>query len=249
MKADPNAQLKLLDLQGVDAEVDQLRHRLGNLPQEAEIKELTRSRGVTLGKLRDQQIVVDDLVAAQEKADADVEQVKARRQRDQQRIDSGAIANPKDIERMQHEMETLERRISVLEDEELEVMEQLEEAQDQLRRLQEEMHATDERLAELTEARDVQAGEVKAELALVETRRSPIAGELPDDLLALYEKLRAGKGGVGAAALRARQCGGCMLTLDPSELARIKALGDDEVVRCEECQRILVRTSESGLGA
>lgn len=249
MKADLNAQLKLLDLQGVDSEVDQLRHRLGNLPQEAEIKELTRSRGATLGKLRDQQIVVDDLAAAQEKADADVEQVKARRQRDQQRIDSGAIANPKDIERMQHEMETLERRISVLEDEELEVMEQLEEAQEVLRRLQEEMHATDERLAELTEARDVQAGEVKAELALVETRRSPIVDELPDDLLALYEKLRASKGGVGAAALRARQCGGCMLTLDPSELARIKGLGDDEVVRCEECQRILVRTSESGLGA
>nr|WP_246304318.1 C4-type zinc ribbon domain-containing protein [Nocardioides thalensis] len=226
-----------------------MRHRLGNLPQEAEIKELTRSRGVTLGKLRDQQIVVDDLAAAQEKADADVEQVKARRQRDQQRIDSGAIANPKDIERMQHEMETLERRISVLEDEELEVMEQLEEAQGLLRRLQEEMHATDERLAELTGARDVQAGEVKAELALVETRRAPIVAELPDDLLALYEKLRASKGGVGAAALRARQCGGCMLTLDPSEIARIKGLGDDEVVRCEECQRILVRTSESGLGA
>lgn len=249
MKADPTAQLRLLDLQGVDSEVDQLRHRLRNLPQEAEIKELTRSRGVTLGKLRDQQIVVDDLAAAQEKADADVEQVKARRRRDQERIDSGAIANPKDIERMQHEMATLERRISVLEDEELEVMEQLDEAQGLLRRLQEEMHATDERLAELTDARDVQAGEVKAELALVETRRSPIVAEVPDDLLALYEKLRASKGGVGAAALRARQCGGCMLTLDPSELARIKGLGDDEVVRCEECQRILVRTSESGLGA
>lgn len=247
MKADPNAQLKLLDLQGVDAEVDQLRHRLAHLPQEAEIKELTRSRGVTLGKLRDQQIVVDDLAAAQEKADADVEQVKARRERDRQRIDSGAISNPKDIERMQHEMETLERRIAVLEDEELEVMEQLEEAQGLLRRLQEEMHATDERLAELTEARDVLAGEVKAELALVETRRSPIVAELPDDLLALYEKLRTAKGGVGAAALRARQCGGCMLTLDPSELQRIRGLGDDEVVRCEECQRILVRTSESGL--
>ena len=201
-----------------------------SLNVEAEIKELTRARGATLGKLRDQQIVVDDLRTAQEKADADVEQVKARRQRDQQRIDSGAIGNPKDIERMQHEMETLERRISVLEDEELEIMEQLEEAQGLLRRLQEEMHATDERLAELTAARDVLAGEVKAELAVVETRRSPLVAELPDDLLALYEKLRAAKGGVGAAALRARQCGGCMLTLDPSEL-----------------QRILVRTSESGL--
>ncbi len=248
MKADPNAQLKLLDLQAVDAEVDQLRHRLARLPQEAEIVELTRSRGRTLGQLRDQQIVVDDLTTAQEKADADVEQVKARRKRDQDRMDAGQISNPKDLERMQHEMETLERRISVLEDEELEVMEQLEEAQAQLRRLQEEMHGTEERLAALTEARDQQAGEVTAELTVVATRRDPLVAELPADLLALYEKLRTAKGGIGAAALRARQCGGCMISLDPSELARIKTLATDEVVRCEECQRILVRTTESGLG-
>jgi uncharacterized protein len=248
VKADPNAQLKLLDLQAVDAEVGQLRHRLGHLPQDVEIAELTRARGRTLGELRDQQIVVDDLVTAQEKADADVEQVKARRARDQHKMDSGAVSNPKDLERMQHEMETLQRRISVLEDEELEVMEQLEEAQVTLRRLQEEMHATDERLAELNGAREGLAGEIKAELAIVETRRDPLVADVPDDLLALYEKLRAAKGGIGAAALRARQCGGCMISLDPSELARIKTLADDEVLRCEECQRILVRTSESGLG-
>ncbi len=247
MKADPIAQAKLLDLQAVDAQVDQLRHRLAHLPQAAEIADLTRSRGATLGRLRDQQIVVDDLAVAQAKADADVEQVKARRKRDRDRMDAGQISNPKDLERMQHELETLERRITVLEDEELEVMEQVEEAQHLLRRLQEEMHATDERLAALTAARDEQAGEIEAELATVAAGREPLLAEVPADLLALYEKLRAAKGGVGAAELRARQCGGCMLSLDPSELARIKVLGEDEVVRCEECQRILVRTSESGL--
>jgi predicted nucleic acid-binding Zn-ribbon protein len=71
--------------------------------------------------------------------------------------------------------------------------------------------------------------------------------ELPDDLMALYTKLRDQKGGVGAAALRRRECGGCRLTLNPSDLATIAAAPTDEVVRCEECSRILVRTGESGL--
>lgn len=246
MKADPNAQLKLLDLQAVDSEVDQLRHRLGHLAEEAVIKELTGERARVVGQLRDQQIVVDDLAGAQQKADADVEQVKARRTRDRDRMDAGLVANPKDLERMQHELASLERRISVLEDEELEVMEQLEEAQGALTGLQQQIEEIDEKLRVVTESRDKQTGEINAELSMVVTRRDPLVADIPDDLLALYERLRAAKG-TGAAALRARQCGGCMLALDPAELARVKALPEDEVVRCQECQRILVRTAESGL--
>jgi predicted nucleic acid-binding Zn-ribbon protein len=247
VKADPNAQLRLLDLQAVDSEADQLRHRLGHLAEESVIKELTAERGRVLGQLRDQQIVVDDLTAAQQKADADVEQVKARHKRDRDRMDAGLIANPKDLERMQHELETLQRRISVLEDEELEVMEQLEDAQSTLTALQQQIVEIDDKLEVVTAARDKQAGEINAELTVMSTRRDPLVTEIPEDLLALYERLRGQKGGVGAAALRARQCGGCMLTLDPAELARVRSLPEDEVVRCEECQRILVRTAESGL--
>jgi predicted nucleic acid-binding Zn-ribbon protein len=70
---------------------------------------------------------------------------------------------------------------------------------------------------------------------------------VPDDLLALYDKLRAQKGGVGAAELRQRRCTGCQLNIDNAELAVISAAPDDQVIRCEECQRILVRTPESGL--
>ena len=70
---------------------------------------------------------------------------------------------------------------------------------------------------------------------------------MPADLLALYDRLRDQKGGVGAAALRARECEGCRLTLDNAELAVIRTAPSDEVIRCEECQRILVRTHESGL--
>jgi predicted nucleic acid-binding Zn-ribbon protein len=191
--------------------------------------------------------VVDDLAAAQAKADADVEQVKARRTRDRERMDAGQITNPKDLERMQHELTSLDRRISTLEDEELEVMEQLEEGQASLTELSGQVAAADERLSALVTSRDLKAAEIDAELDRLTGERAPAVEGLPEDLLALYDRLRANKGGVGAAELRQRRCNGCQLTIDNAELAVIRAKPSNEVVRCEECQRILVRTGESGL--
>lgn len=247
MKADPSAQLTLLDLQEIDSLVDLLRHQLAHPAEAAELAQLQKRRAETDGWVRDQQILVDDLAAAQAKADADVEQVKTRRKRDRDRMDAGQIANPKDLERMQHELATLERRISVLEDEEIEVMEQLETAQTGLAALQADLAAIDEQAAKLVASRDERAAGLRERLAEAEARRAPAAAGVPDDLLALYERLRVSRGGVGAALLRARQCSGCMLTLDPAALSAIRSKGEDEVVRCEECSRILVRTAESGL--
>jgi predicted nucleic acid-binding Zn-ribbon protein len=104
----------------------------------------------------------------------------------------------------------------------------------------------DARLAELVAARDEKQAGIDASLAEGGTARGPATADLPDDLMALYERLREQKG-IGAALLRARQCGGCHMTLDASELSRIRSAPADEVIRCEECQRILVRTDESGL--
>jgi uncharacterized protein len=247
LKADPFAQLKLLDVQALDARADQLRHQRAHLPETAEVATLTASRVDLVDRARDQQIAVDDLTAAQKKADADVEQVKARRVRDRDRMDQGLISNPKDLERMQHELDSLDRRITTLEDEELEVMEQLEEAQGALNTLQRQVAEADERLTELVAERDRRTAEIDTELTGITGERGPMVEEVPDDLLALYDRLRQSKGGVGAAELRARQCGGCRLTLDNSEISQIRAAPPDLVIRCEECQRILVRTSESGL--
>ena len=190
---------------------------------------------------------MDDLTTEQKKIDRDVEQVKVRRTRDRDRMDQGLITNPKDLERMQHELVSLERRITSLEDEELEVMATLEDAQRTLDDLVARVAAADERLGVLAAARDEKAAGIDRELAEIDQARGPAVEGLPEDLLALYDKLRAAKGGVGAAALRARQCGGCRLTIDNAELAVIRQKPEDEVVRCEECQRILVRTGESGL--
>ena len=191
--------------------------------------------------------MVDDLAAAQTKADADVEQVKARRTRDRDRMDAGQITNPKDLERMQHELTSLDRRIATLEDEELEVMEQLEEAQAALAELSGQVSEADDRLSALVTSRDLKAAAIDADLDRLKGERATAAEGMPEDLLALYERLRANKDGVGAAELRQRRCNGCQLTIDNAELAVIRAKPSNEVVRCEECQRILVRTGESGL--
>lgn len=234
-------------MQELDVRADQLRHRRASLPELAEIATLSKEYRSLDDRVRDQRIVVEDLAAEQEKIDGDVEQVKARRTRDQQRMDQGLITNPKDLARMNDEMASLQRRISTLEDEEIEVMERLEEANAGLERLEQEASATQRRLGDLAEVRDREFGEIDGLLAGVAEQRTGAVDGLPADLLALYDRLRESKGGVGAAALRQRQCGGCRLTLDNAELATIKAAADDQVIRCEECQRILVRTSESGL--
>ncbi len=246
LKADPFAQLKLLDVQELDSRIDQLRHQLSSLPELTEIASLTTARARLDNQVRDARIAVDDLTAEQAKADADVEQVKTRRERDRSRIDSGQISSPKDLERMQHELVSLERRISSLEDDEIEVMERLEEAQTSLDALAGQLAATDERLEVLVASRDARTAEIQASLASVAAERSITAVGLPDDLVTLYERLRA-QHGVGAAPLRARQCGGCQMAINASDMAVIAKAPTDEVIRCEECSRILVRTSESGL--
>jgi uncharacterized protein len=247
MKADAFAQLRLLDLQELDFRSDQLRHQLAGLPEATQLAELRAQRADVDTRLRDARILVEDLNREQRKSDADVEQVRARRTRDQQRMDQGLITNPKDLERMQGELVSLQRRISDLEDIELDVMERLETAQAELDGLVAQLGQLDQRAADLTSARDEKAGRLDAQLAEVAGQRKTTADALPADLITLYERLRDQKGGVGAAALRARRCGGCSLELTAADLAGIAKAPSDEVLRCEECNRILIRTSESGI--
>jgi predicted nucleic acid-binding Zn-ribbon protein len=176
-----------------------------------------------------------------------VEQVKARRQRDRERIDGGLVSDPKQLQAMQHEVATLDRRISDLEDEELDVMERLEEAQARLEQLSSEVAEIENDGAKRLEERDAAVVELSAKEGEARAERDKLASDLPAELLALYDKLRAQLGGVGVGALHHGRCGGCQLNVGAADLARMAAAPSDEVMRCEECNRILVRTAESGI--
>ena len=247
VKADPFVQLRLLELQALDSALDRLAHRRRTLTELAEIEDLQ----ARTARLADDIVLLEtedsDLSREQSKVDADVEQVRARMQRDQQRLDSGQVGSPKELENLQSEIESLHRRQSELEDVELEVMEKREVVQgrlDELRRDREQAIAT---LGETEQRRDTTWAEIDAEVDKTSTQRAELSGSLPTDLVDLYEKIRASSAGVGAAALRRGQCEGCHLQLNTTDLNRIREAAADDVLRCEECRRILVRTADSGL--
>ncbi len=217
------------------------------MPQLAELSTLTARRASLADEVVLARTEVEDLTREQRKADTDVEQVKARLQRDQRRLDGGLVGSPKELESLQHEVISLERRIAELEDTELEVMEQLETAQARLDELQASVESTDVGLTTTLAGRDKAVAEIDDEATQARAERDLTARDLPAALLAVYDKLRGKLGGIGAAALLQKRCEGCRLEVNAAELAHIVSADPDEVLRCEECGRILVRTKESGI--
>jgi uncharacterized protein len=246
VKASPEAQQRLLELADLDAELARLEHRRRSLPEIAEAERIeARDR-----ELRDEIVALEaaekDLAREQGKAEADVDQVRTRIERDRGRLDAGTVTSARELETLQSEIVSLARRQSDLEEIVLDVMERRETTQSRRTALSDERSALDTELRGVAARRDAALGEIAEEAGKATDRRAGVAAEEPADLLALYEKLRA-QHGVGAAALRRGRCEGCHLSLNTVDLNRIRAAAPDEVLRCEECRRILVRTPESGL--
>jgi len=247
MKAEAAAQKLLLDLQRLDTRSTQLEHRDRTLPQKQELAELNQR----IQRLHDEhvaaRVIAGDLERDQVRADADVDQVRERAVKDQVLLDSGSIGDPKQLQNLQHELVSLARRQAELEDIELEIMERVEGAQAAVRQYAAQHEEALVVRESLTAEVDSLVAEIDAEREVLSVDRKELAGRIPTDLLGLYEKIRADQNGVGAAHLHRGQCEGCRLQLPPNELERLRSIESDEVVRCEECRRILVRTAESGL--
>jgi predicted nucleic acid-binding Zn-ribbon protein len=245
VKADPTRQLRLLDLQALDTKLAQLDHRLGSLPEHAKLEELGGRVADLDAEAVRARTALDDVQREIAKAEADVQLVRDRAARNQQRLDTGA-GSAKDMQALQHELDSLARRQSTLEDEELEVMERAETLQAEVAEVEQRIASVTAETEELTAARDEKVGAIEAERATVAAGRADLVIEVGEDLVALYEKVRT-QSGTGAAPLVQRRCGGCQLELNTVEIGRIRAAAEDEVLRCEECRRILVRTPESGI--
>jgi len=247
VKASPEAQLRLLDLAELDAELGRLDHRRRGLPEHAELSQLEQRDRELRDEIAALEATEGDLKRELGKAEADVEQVRARITRDRTRLDAGQVSSPKELENLQSEVESLLRRQSDLEDVELEVMERRETTQARLSEATGDRAQVEADIQSVTARRDEILADLAEQSGKAADQRAAVAAEEPADLIDLYEKLRVQHGGVGAAALRRGQCQGCHLTLNTVDLNAIRAAAPDEVLRCEECRRILVRTPESGL--
>jgi uncharacterized protein len=244
VKASPEAQRRLLDLQAIDTALAQLTHRRKTLPELAQIDAIAREQSALEDERVRAQVAVDDLDRDISRFEKDIDQVRTRKDRDQARLDAGGAL--REIEGLQHELATLNRRQSELEDAELELMEERETAEQALNGVEKRLAEARERRAAAERRRDDAYAEIAKAQEFRSSARAPLAADLPADLLALYDKIRT-ETGLGAALVQAGRCGGCRIELYGTDLARVRSAPADEVVRCEECRRIMVRTAESGL--
>ncbi len=233
-------QRRLLDVQELDTRLSQLAHRRRSLPALARIAELDGQLADLDTALVASRTSASDLRTELAKAEADVEQVRRRATRDQERLDGGQVS-AKDAQALTSELTSLAARQSHLEDVELEVMERLEAHEAALAELERAHAALVAARDEVVAERDRGYAEVDAEADRVRAERERTVAGLDAGLVALYERLRGQLGGSGAAALRGSRCDGCRLELNPLDLEQIRARPADAVVRCEECGRILVR--------
>lgn len=245
MKAPQSVQLRLLELNKVDTTLVQLSHRRKHLPEHAEVLRIQAELATIDDELTSAETAVADAELEQRRAETDLEPVRERRRRDQQRIDQGDV-DAKALRALVEEVAHLDRRIGELEDAELEVMERLEESAAVRDRVTERRGTLADSLREAIAARTKVAQAVDADAKVLLEERAGLVKQLPSDLFQLYEKVRKQRGS-GAAALVARRCEGCGLVVNAADLRSYAAAAPDDVLRCAECGRILVRTEASGI--
>ncbi|MFC3688042.1 zinc ribbon domain-containing protein [Aquipuribacter hungaricus] len=240
----PADQRRLLQVQALDTRLDQLAHTRSTLPEAARAAELD----ALARTLRDDVVLlrtkVSDLDRELQRAENDVQAVRDRAARNKARLDSGQ-GSAKDLVGLQHEVESLARRQSVLEDTELEVMERREEQAGLLETTQARLDGVAAELATVAAARDARQAELDAERVEVEDDRKAAATGLPEAMVKVYERLR-GRLGSGVAQLVEGGCDGCRMPMAPVEVGALLRRPADEMLRCPECERILVRPEGAG---
>jgi uncharacterized protein len=242
MKAQEMQQRSVLELAKLDAELGRLAHRATHLDEQRALDEVQAAHRAANDALAALGIALEDLDGEIAKFEAEIESVRKREDRDRALLDGGTV-DVKHVGELQHELETLERRQGSLEDSLLEVMERRETLQsdraEQLVRIDE----LQTQLAAARAARDAALVLIDEAKHQATERRAEVSASVDADLVALYERQRAG-GGVGAGRLQGGRCGACRIEIDRGELARISAAPEDEVLRCPECSAILVRVRD-----
>lgn len=233
----------LLQVQDHDTRIDQLRHRRQTLPEKTELADLQKRRAAIEAARAEVAVRRDDVAERQAKAEADIAVAEKRISEIDTRMRSGAVTASRELQAMQGEIDSIRERVSHLEDGALEAMDEREPLDAEVDGYDAQLAALDE-LAEELERRISEAeAEIDAELAAEQSARATVASNVPDDLAKTYEQLRARLGGVGAARLDGNRCSGCHLTLPATELDRIRHADANALFYCEQCGRILVRTS------
>jgi len=241
MKAAVDHQRSLAEVVEIDAELARMAHRRSHLPELQRFDQVQAEQLAGNDRVAAMQLALEDLQAQVTRFETEIDAVRQRENRDRSLLTSGT-PDAKQLSDLQHELETLQRRQSSLEDSLLEVMEQREELQLEQSRGLAAIDGLQAELAAVQEARDRALAEIDTACEDRAQRRAELMAGLDAALAELYERQRS-SAGVGAGLLQGQRCGACRIELDRGELARISAAADDDVLRCPECRAILLRVT------
>ena len=178
------------------------------------------------------------------KFEGEIDSVRQREDRDRAMLDSGTV-NAKQLTELQHELETLQRRQSSLEDSLLEIMERREQLQNDQTTQLSNIDELQSKMSAAQATRDGALVTIEQSRHQLASHRDQLIAAMDADLVAVYERQRS-RGGPGAGLLQGRRCGACRIEIDRGEMSRISAAPEDDVLRCPECGAILLRIKEFG---
>lgn len=244
LKASPDIQKHLLDLQALDTKLQQIGHRAKNLPELSVLAQLNAEAEATKATLRTENGTAEDARLELSRLEADVAVVEARITRDTERLDTATSV--KDVAGLEQELAALRKRRDDLEEIELTVMETVEEREQAVAATRAVLDDLEARTTAQEQERDTALAGLTSEQAHADANRSTIAGKLPDALLALYERQRD-RYGFGASLLQGGVSLASGVKLNANDVNAIRSADPEDVLICPDSQAILVRTEESGL--
>jgi predicted nucleic acid-binding Zn-ribbon protein len=240
----PDQQRRLLDLQDLDSRADVLDQQWRSHPALQALIDLGERADALQTSLAAADEAVEQAKGRVRASEREADDIKRRQAKDQTRLDAGSVSSPRELEKLQHEIATLQGKLDEVETVELEAMEDLDNDEEQAAGLRADLAAVaadrEKHEADLDTAR----GAIDAEREALSADRAEVLAGLDEALVARYERARSSHGGVGVGALRHGRCEGCRLSLTPADLARFAAAPPDELLFCEECGRLLVRVDD-----
>jgi uncharacterized protein len=226
-------------LMEADRWIERVLSQKSHLP---EIEELTGVEESLRRLASDLKSTTDDVAPLQRAFEAvrDEAERLGNRVRDLDASLTSSSASARDLSALQGELDNVRRLWNEAEDRELELMEQLEPLNERVAAIRREAQPLAVRRGELTALISDLQTSLDEEVVALRVSREEIAREMPADLLARYDSALRRAGTSGASIVDGGRCDGCRIALAPADLNRFKALGDDDLMVCPECGRLLL---------
>lgn len=230
----------LLAIQDLDTRVLRLRREIEDLPRKHQLDELLADLKEARDTLESKKQQLTDLKHRMHKLDGELELLSSKVKKEEEKLFSGTIMNPKELSAIQAEIISLKKKTDEMETEDLEMMEEAD-------RIEREVQDSEKRAEQISsreqEARDTyneELAEKEHQISELERERDKLKEEIDPETIALYERLLEQKGGLAVAKMEeGSYCGGCRIEFSHTQIDRFQH--EEGLFRCEYCRRILVR--------